>query len=540
MRLFIFCLTFYFCVSLSAQTTSNPLQQEWSQQLGGAQFDFVSGLVSDATGNAYMAGYFYDSLLNQGSLGYADGFLAKYNNSGDLLWFRSFGGTDDDRTTGLAIDSSSQKLYLTGSFYGSLYWGSDSLQAVHRDDIFLLCIDSSGQWQWGKSYGGQNAQVASGLAINSNQEIYLHGYFEDSLLLGPQTILSSGLRDAFILKVDSIGQPLWAEVMGGPRNDEGLEIVFDEDLRVYMAGVYRDSATFGPYDHQAIYTYDGFLASWQNDGQWRWVKSFGGGYVDNCPALAYQKKLGRLIVGGWFFNDIQFEQQTFFAAGEEESFLAAYDTTGQLQWAKRFGEEFAELIYDIAIDSDDHIYAMGSFDSMIYMGTDTILAKHFNRPTDAFILSFENNGGYLWGFRTGDLKNDFGYQITLSSDSLLYLAGQFQDATVLGGDSLTTVGGYDLFLTRYFLDTTLIQPSLVLNLEQPAGWQIYPNPAKHQIQIKGQLPTSGSLLRVYDISGRLRLQEHYQKHQAISLEQLRGGSYWLQIGKTVQQLRILH
>lgn len=540
MRLFIFCLALFFGLSLSAQSSSNPLQQEWSLQLGGAQFDFVSGLVCDAANNSYLAGYYYDSLLNYGSQGYADGFLAKYNSSGDLLWLRSFGGAEDDRTMGLAIDSSSQKLYLTGSFYGHFYWGNDSLQAVDRDDIFLLCIDSSGQWQWGKSYGGQNAQVASGLAINSNQEIYLHGYFEDSLLLGAQTIVSSALRDAFILKVDSLGQPIWAESMGGPRNDEGLEIVFDEQLHVYMTGVYRDSATFGPYDYQAVFSYDGFLASWQNDGQWRWVKSFGGGYVDNCPALAYQKKLGRLIVGGWFFNDIQFEQQILLAAGEEESFLAAYDTTGQLQWTKRFGEESAELIYDIAIDADDRIYAMGSFDSMIYMGIDTMLAKHFNRPTDAFILSFENNGGYLWGFRTGDLKNDFGYQISLGSDNALYLAGQFQDATVLGGDSLTAVGGYDLFLTRYFLDTALIQPSLVRHLGQPAGWQIYPNPARDQIQLKGQLPPSGSLLRVYDVYGRLRLQGRYQQHQPLYLKELGSGSYWLQIGQSLQQLRVLH
>ncbi len=529
LRYILLCFSCCCLVSKVTAQSNHPLQQVWLTQLGSAEFDFGSGLVVDPQGNSYLTGYYYDTLMGQPTRGYADGFIAKYNAMGDLQWLHTFGGVDDDRPTGLAIDSSHSRLYLTGSFYQHLYWGSDSLQAIDLDDAFLLCIDSAGQWQWGQSYGGRNAQVATGLAVNRHQEIYLHGYFTDTLLLGAESIISMGLRDAFIVKVDSQGQPLWAEVMGGPRNDEALEIVFDAQDHVYLAGVYRDSADFGPYHFEAVYSYDGFLASWNSNGQWRWVKSFGGGYVDNCPALVYQKQLGRLVLGGWFFNDIQFEQQVLLASGEEESFMAAYDTLGQLLWTKRFGEEFAELIFDLATGPDDRIYAVGSFDSMIYMGNDTILAKHFNRPTDPFILGFESNGGYLWGFRTGEKRNEFGYHLSFVNANRIVMAGLFQDSTILGTDSLQAIGGYDVFLASYQIDTNLVEPTAIIFPNPPlSSWQLFPNP------VEGRLYWSLSntkirWVRIYNAIGQVIWAEQAPSSNSVELSHLPEGKYWLEV-----------
>lgn len=490
---------------------SQGLDLQWINNLGSTSYDHCSGMVSDANGNVYIAGYFSGNLQGQNAVGASDGFVAKYTGDGALLWIKTFGSTSDDRATHLAIDTTRGYLFITGFFSNTLYFGADSLVAVHGDDLLLLCIDIDGQWQWGRGFGTRDAQWGNRIAVDALHHIYISGFFEDTLQVDGIQLISRGLRNAFLLQLDSNGIGNWGYRMGGPLYDEGFDITFDEHHNIYMVGAYRDSADIGPYYFNSVYTYDCFLASWKSDGQWRWVRSFGGSYIDVCQAICLLPNRQQVAVGGWFFSNITFDTISLLSSGEEESFLAVYDTNGQVQWAKRFGNEFAELIYDLAADANDNIYAIGSFDSIMSFGNDVLIAKHFNKPTDVFVLNFSPLGEYRTGFRVGDEYNDFGYHIALTDSSMLYISGNFQNRTIFAADTILALGQYDVFLAKYYFDSTYVPPPIsIQSLQNQAVFdlKLYPNPVPNgHFTVESALPPCAwgqpLQLAIYDAAGRL-------------------------------------
>jgi hypothetical protein len=526
----IFFISIILLGNLSAQS---PITPQWVQNLGSGSYDHVSGIVWDGDAHVYIAGYFSGTIAGQSSNGSSDGFVAKYHSDGTLLWLRSFGGLGDDRVHQISFDSSARRVLITGYFSGKMYFGSDSLQATQEEDLLLLAIDENGNWQWGRGFGTSGIQSGTTVAVDKAHRICLSGYFEDTLQADAVQLVCRGLRNAFLLQLDSIGHCNWGYRMGGLLYDEGLNIVFDAEDNVYLSGYYRDTADFGPFAVRSVFTYDCFLVSLGAAGNWRWLRSFGGGYVDNCPALTYMPKSGNILVGGWFFNDISFGDTTLFSAGEEESYFAVFDTTGQLQWAKRFGHTFAELLFDFSVDADDNIVAVGTFDSIIFFGTDTFRAKHYNRPTDLFLFGFSPDGNYRWGYRAGAEFNDFGFHVAWGDSSMVFASGNFLNKTIFSSDTIFSNGNYDIYLAKLFLDTALIGTAISqVPMELPPALVPYPNPNNGVFYI--DLPANCSnrhLLRIYDASGRLLQSAHYEENnkKEVNVSTLAPGLYYVEL-----------
>ena len=522
MRLSLLFFLFYL-QQLSAQ---DPLNLQWLVNSGGSQYDHCSGLVCGED-CVYSCGYFTGNFNGQQSAGASDGFISKHDKNGNLIWQKYFGGPTDDRAHQLFYDKNSGQIYVTGYFDAKLFYGSDSLISTGDEDIFLLTLDSSGNWLWGKSYGGTGAQSASTVYCDASGRISISGYFEDTLYADNVQLISRGIRNVFLLQTDASGNCLWAKRMGGLLYDEGLNIVADEHDNLYLSGYYRDTADFGPFQTRSVFTYDCFLVSLTSNGDWRWLKSFGGGYVDNCPALAYMPNSNRILTGGWFFNNMSFgTDTTLYATGEEESFLAAFDTVGNLSWSRKVGSEMAELIYDVSVDENDNIIAVGTFDSIIIIGLDTLRAKHYNRPTDLFMMGFGPEGKYLWGHRAGGTFSDFGYHVVWGDSSTFYLSGNYLNRTVFGTDSINAFGNYDIYLAKYYLDTLQIGPNAVLSTDNIIDIKIYPNPFNDYLTV--ELPENVSIaqLQIFDVSGKeIKTKSTLESFSQVNLSDLERGHY---------------
>jgi hypothetical protein len=511
---------------LSELKAQEPLNLQWATHLGGPQYDHCSGMVC-GNNSIYSCGYFIGSMNGQASQGASDAFVAKYSEEGNLIWQRCFGSSSEERAQQLYYDKNSGQIFVTGYFDAKLYYGFDSLISSGEEDIFLIALDSSGNWLWGKSFGGAGAQSASAVFCDASGKISISGYFEDTLNADNIQLISRGIRNIFLIQTDANGNCLWGQRMGGLLYDEGLNIVSDEHENLYLSGYYRDTADFGPFQTRSVFTYDCFLVSLTSYGDWRWLRSFGGGYVDNCPALAYMPQSKRILTGGWFFNNMSFgSDTTLYASGEEESFLAAFDTLGNLSWSRKVGSEMAELIYDIAVDENDNILAIGTFDSIIIIGLDTLRAKHYNRPTDLFVMGFGPEGKYLWGHREGGSFSDFGYQAAWGDSSMFYLAGNFLNRTFFGTDSINAFGNYDIYLAKYFLDTLSIGPNSISSPDNQIDIKIFPNPFSDYLSVELAENLSSVQMQIFDIGGRkLKTTSILERNSRVNLSDLEMGLY---------------
>ncbi|MCX6271629.1 MAG: T9SS type A sorting domain-containing protein [Bacteroidetes bacterium] len=155
-------------------------------------------------------------------------FITSYNNDNTFDWSKSLGGSGDDNGLGISADIYHQA-YVTGYYSSpSVTVGNTVLTNQGWADIFLAQYDQSGNENWGKSLGGTYYEEATGIATDKNNNVIITGGFvSNSLSFGNTTLTNtgtSGTSDFFIAKMNpstGINEPGMAgflEIYPNPSN----------------------------------------------------------------------------------------------------------------------------------------------------------------------------------------------------------------------------------------------------------------------------------------------------------------------------------
>ncbi|MBI1895772.1 MAG: SBBP repeat-containing protein [Acidobacteria bacterium] len=136
----------------------------WTRQFGGPTDDQASAAAVDSTG-LYVTG-FVTAMPGQSAGTGVDVFVRKYDFTGNELWTRLFGTNDSDKAYGIAVDSSG--IYVTGDTIGEL------ATRVGGTDGFLRKYDASGNVIWTRQFGTNTTDGAAGVAVNSSG-VYVSG-----------------------------------------------------------------------------------------------------------------------------------------------------------------------------------------------------------------------------------------------------------------------------------------------------------------------------------------------------------------------------
>jgi hypothetical protein len=184
---------------------------KWSVSGSSKGLDHLTALVTDAAGNIYVSGMF-DSLLTFGGVqllgsGNLDGFVAKLNLNGTVLWLKKFGGSGFDGVKDLRLMASGEIL-VTGYFQGgmALDGGNDLLLADSTDqNAYVAVIDAGGATRWARSLGGDAPDVGIAVDEDAAGYIYAMGTFSGTGTFGQVTATSSGAEDVYLLRMNSDG-----------------------------------------------------------------------------------------------------------------------------------------------------------------------------------------------------------------------------------------------------------------------------------------------------------------------------------------------
>ena len=219
----------------------------WTRQLGTSSSDVSSSVAIDGsgTGNTYISGQTLGSLGGPNPSGNSFAFLAKYDNSGELLWTRQLGTGMGDISLSVASDRSGNA-YISGYTKGNI----SGLNAG-GDDAFLAKYDGSGALLWTRQLGTSTHDWSYSVAIDDSGNAYITGW-TDGNIGGP----NDGGHDAFLAKYDPSGTLLWTRQMGTSNHDFGMSVAIDGE-NAYISGETWGSLG-GP---NAGYT-DAFLAKY--------------------------------------------------------------------------------------------------------------------------------------------------------------------------------------------------------------------------------------------------------------------------------------
>lgn len=521
-------------LALSINANSQTPDWAWAKRAGGINYDGVRSVATDASGNAFVVGWFSSSTIIFGSdiltnpysgSNTSDMFLAKYDANGNVLWAKRAGGTNWDDAVSIAIDAN-DNIYVTGGFYSpSIIFGNDTLMNTSSGtyDVFIVKYSATGDILWAKSTGGNSEDIAHSIAIDNNGNVLVTGWFASYTIIFGSTTLTNVYTDntiyaydMFLVKYDTNGNVLWAKSAGGTKWDCPYSVAADANGNSYVAGYfYGPSLTFNSLtitnsDSTGSY-YDIFLAKYDVNGNILWAKSAGGTYWhDEASSVAVDANGNVCVTGNFISPTIIFGSDTLTNPGSigftSDMFLTKYDTNGNVLWAKSAGGTNYEGAASVATDATGNILVAGSFASLtITFGSTTLNNTNNNSNAniyDVFLAKYDTIGNVIWAKSVGDSTHDNANSVVTDANGNIILTGNFESPSITFGSTVLTNAGSTGYTTDMFI-AKLDGPTIVNELSNRVVFSLYPNPNDGNMQLDYNLESeqNGKLI-IYDIIGQ--------------------------------------
>jgi uncharacterized repeat protein (TIGR01451 family) len=230
----------------------------YSTYVGGSGTDRGSGVVIDANGNAYVAGYTgsadfpTDGAFQNFFGGSFDAFVAKIDTNGSgaasLIFCSYLGGIGDDKAYGIAIDNGGNNIYVTGQTSSNNFPVLNPAQPAFGGsfDAFIARISTTGTKIYASYLGGTGDDRGSGIAVNSAGAAYVTGFTSSTNFptVTPLQIANGGGFDAFVAKLNPAGSAfLYSTYLGGSANESNTTtvtstnpIALDSSSDAYITG----------------------------------------------------------------------------------------------------------------------------------------------------------------------------------------------------------------------------------------------------------------------------------------------------------------
>lgn len=341
----------------------------WCKTAGGTGNDEGDKIFVTPDGSVYVAGTIIGSAtfdwiiatVNGGAFAGEDLFLTKLNSQGEFQWVKTYGSASQDWIDDVSMLDGN--FYFTGHYYGTFTAGPITLNpAGGSSAYFFMKADAEGNPVWGKNTGGLS-RISSG-----SDKLIIAGLFGGTANFGNVTFTSNGPNDLYIGAYDLTGNQLWVKQFGGSGSENMRSICYDRNSdRIYWAGCFQNTMAMGSTNLTSSGQYDIFVSKFDSDGNNIWAKRAGGVNYDfaNCTAV---DDLGNVFISGYCMETSSFGNVNVVSAGQGDAYVAKYNTNGDFQWVKSGGGSGQDNGMSLIINPTGGLYLAGFFENSASFG----------------------------------------------------------------------------------------------------------------------------------------------------------------------------
>ena len=225
----------------------------WQNDIGGLMFDNVYSAYETADGGYILGGTSTSGISGDktaGNYGVVDYWIVKLNNAGTVIWDKTIGGTLNDYLYAVIPTADGGSIACGMSESGLTGNKTDNTNGLY--DYWVVKLDNSGNITWQNSIGGTGNDYAFVNAIDQTSDGgYAIAGYSQSLISGDKTEANTGSWDYWILKINSTGSILWQTVLGGVSGDYANAISATTDGG-FIVGGFSYSSAGGDKDEDAI------------------------------------------------------------------------------------------------------------------------------------------------------------------------------------------------------------------------------------------------------------------------------------------------
>ena len=367
------------------------------------------------------------------------------SSSGFLVTFGGSGIETD--IAGVTVDSS-DNIYITGTSNGTNVFGS-SVTSGNTDNIFVVKLNSSGVVQWVYTAGAQGRDRGRKIALDSSGNVYVVGYYQQTVDFGGGDVTSNQSFDAFLLKLNSSGAFQWVKSYGGTLgNDLGRDVAIDSSDNVYMLGAFRTTVDFGGGNVASNGNADVFLVKLNSSGVFQWVYTAGGTGDDGVRALALDSGDNPYITGN-FASTVNFGGGNTTAANSNDLFILKLNSSGAYQNIYTSNIDTTTKAKGLFIDSSGNIYATGTFQNTVNFGGGNITTS----GKDIYLLKLNSSFAFQWVKRfavdNGEAGPAIGTAVTVDEDGNVYSVGEIAGTFDLGGGTQALGSNEEAYIVKH-------------------------------------------------------------------------------------------
>ncbi|MBC7110812.1 MAG: SBBP repeat-containing protein [Methanothermobacter sp.] len=453
----LFCTIFLLLILQGTVAAESNYTVDYSTYLGDKVVDEARDVYVDDSGYIYVTG---STHVN----GSKDVFVTKFNVTREVIYHTILTDTSGDDWGHRIVADGDGYAYVVGEI------NHDGLKVA---DAFISKIDPSGKEVKRVYIGGSGYDVAKGLAIDYEGNIYVSGYTISTVLnvseLGGGTARVPGTNpnatpltdwtyhggyDAFLARFDQDLNPVNLRYFGGSWDDYCQGITIDYAGNIYITGyTYSDDfpVTFDAISGDKRGTTDIFLSRFTPDLNCDYSTYLGGSGPDFCYSII-SRDSRIYLAGKTNSSDFPVTPNAYQKTrnGSSDGFIMVFNDYS-VEYSTYLGGRGDDSINDITQDILGNLYLTGWTGSDNFPLTPGAYDSSLS-GVDAFVMKFSIPKGVLYSSYLGGIEADQGYGVAVDRYQNIYVAGKTWSSnfTVTPDACKKNLTGLsDGFLTRF-------------------------------------------------------------------------------------------
>jgi hypothetical protein len=519
MRTFIYVLMFVLAPVIGLGQNWDII---WQQCFGGSNMDGAYDLIAFDDGYIVAGGTGSSDGDISFLYGLGDGWLIRIDSTGNLLWEKTFGGSDSEGFRRI-LPSTDGHFYLLGTSWSS---DGDISYDPYPDspDYWIVKIDSDGNIIWDKIVGGTAGETLWNGAATADGGVVAIG--ETSSSDGDVSVVYGG-KETWIVKFSATGELEWDYTIGTNGFDIGQAIIQTSDGG-YLAGsnsiILEGSVgniTCIPPSYGWV---TGVLTKFDADMNVQWQQCYGGNNHDAISGILE-------IEDGYIFSGSTESTNMPGHKGNGDVWIVRIDFDGNIVWQKAFGGSRKEWGANIFNTDDSSFIAVGVTQSNNgdVSGNNSVSEHHH----DIWMFKINSDGELQWQQCFGGEGNEsISRGVHRISDNNFVIAGETNygpsydvGCTPYGGNIVDR----DIWVFEILLNDTV---NAINSLTNTSEIKVYPNPASTELwlQLPENMPFAQAQIELFSPTGSLlyKAQPTSQFHK-IETAHLPAGLYLLRL-----------
>ena len=268
-------------------STANVPTIEWQKTIGGNDDTNINSVQQTTDGGYILAGYNND---NQNG---GDYWIVKLNSNADIEWEKTYGGSSSD------VANNIQQTTDGGYIVAGLTFSHDGDVINNKGyiDAWILKLSTNGAIEWQKTYGGSAVDVLTNIKQTTDGGYIIAGKSNST---DGDVTNNQGSADAWIIKIDTSGNLEWSKTFGGTSSDIANDIQQTTNGEYLIVG--GTQSNNGDITNNYGYV-DLWVIKLQTNGNLLWQKTYGGSNLDYANCIQKTNDGHYIIAGSSSSND---------------------------------------------------------------------------------------------------------------------------------------------------------------------------------------------------------------------------------------------